>query len=479
MITQKHQIFRKEALERISSPERLDQIMQVVSFQKWIPLAAFGTIIAAGVAWSVMGRIPVTVQGQGVLVFPSQVMPFQSQGAGRVLNVKVNVGDLVKKGQVIATIDQAELQKKLQQSRVKLEQLQNQDSSASALQQQRIGLDQIALLQQRSTLENSLQAARSVSPLLREKGLESIRSDRQNLQQRLQTTRELLPTLRARYEIRQQLLQDGAISGDTVLQSRQELIDGESKINDAQSQLKQIDVKEADAQRQYLESLSSIQNLQAQLKALDTKKASQAQQDLDALTNRQNQIQETKREIGQLQLQLKQTSQITSNYAGRVIELSASPGQVIAQGTAIGSIEAQQQDGKLMSVAFFPAGEGKKLKSGMKLQITPTTVKREEFGGIVGTIGDISAFPVTPEGAVRLVGSAESVKALLSQGPQIEAFAKLQPDTSTFSGWKWSSSKGPHQVITSGTPTIVRATVEERAPISFVFPILKSWTGIY
>ncbi len=479
MITQKHQIFRKEALERISSPERLDQIMQVVSFQKWIPLAAFGTIITAGVVWSILGRIPVTVNGQGLLTFPSQVMPFQSQGAGRVLSVKVSVGEVVKKGQVIATIDQAELQKKLQQSQAKLAQLQQQDGNANSLQQQRIGLDQLTLAQQRVTLESSLRAAQSVSPLLRQKGLESIRSDRQNLQQRLQTTRELLPTLSQRFEIRQQLLQEGAISGDTVLQAQQELIDSQTKVNDAQSQLKQLEVKEADAERQFLESLNSIQTLQAQLKELDTKKASQAQQDLDASTNRQKEIQETQREIAQLQLQLKDTSQITSNYAGRVLELSAAPGQLIAQGTAIGSIEAKQQDSQLMSVAFFPAGEGKKLKPGMKLQITPTTVKREEFGGIIGTVGDISAFPVTQEGALRAVGSAEVVKGLLSQGPQIQASATLQPDDSTFSGWQWSSSKGPQQKITSGTPATVRVIVEERAPISFVFPILKSWTGIY
>lgn len=479
MFTQKHNLFRKEALERISSPERLDQIMQVVSFQKWIPLAAFGTIIAAGVAWSVVGRIPVTVSGQGVLIFPSKVMPFQSPGAGRLLTLNVRVGDMVKKGQVIAMLDQAELQKRLQQSQAKLGQLLLQYNNASTLQQQRIGLDQVALQQQRATLLNSLQTRRSVSPLLREKGLESIRSDRQNLQQRLQTTRELLPTLKQRFDIRQQLLKEGAISGDTVLQSRQELIDAQTKVNDVQSQLKQLDVKEADAQRQFLENLNSIQEIQAQLKELDTKKASQAQQDLDAVTNRKKEIQETQREIAQLQLQLKNTSQITSNYTGRVIELSTTPGQLIAQGNTIGSIEAQERSAKLMSVTFFAPGEGKKLKPGMKLQITPTTVKREEFGGIVGTVSNISAFPVTQEGAVSLVGSAEVVKGLLSQGPQLQAFATLQPDTSTFSGWKWSSSKGPRQKITSGTPTTVRVTVEERAPISFVFPILKSWTGVY
>lgn len=479
MVTQKHQLFRKEATERISSPERLDQIMQVVSFQKWIPLAAFGTIIAAGVAWSVVGRIPVIVEGQGILIFPSQVTTFQSPGEGRLLTLNVQVGDVVKKGQVIGTLDQAELQKKLQQTQAKLGELQNQNSDAGSLQRQRIGLDQVALQQQRSTLNSSLQAAQTVSPLLREKGLESIRSDRQNLEQQLETTRELLPTLQQRFVIRQQLFSEGAVSGDAVLQSKQELINGETKVNDAQSQLKQLDVKEADAQRQFLESLNSIQNLQTELKSLDTKQASQAQQDLAASTNRQKEIQETIREVAQLQLQLKNTSQIISQHTGRVIELSASPGQLIAQGSSIGAIEAQNPTGKLMSVAFFPAGEGKKLKSGMKLQVTPTTVKREEFGGIVGTVSYISAFPVTQEGALRLIGSAEVVKGLLSQGPQIEAHAELQPDTSTVSALKWSSSNGPPQKMTSGTPTTVRATVEERAPISFVLPIFKSWTGVY
>jgi HlyD family secretion protein len=33
-------------------------------------------------------------------------------------------------------------------------------------------------------------------------------------------------------------------------------------------------------------------------------------------------------------------------------------------------------------VGFLPVSEGKKIKQGMSLQITPSPVKREEFGGI-------------------------------------------------------------------------------------------------
>jgi hypothetical protein len=65
MLNQKRSIFRKESLERLSSPERLDQLMQVVSPRSWLPLVALGSIVGVAVIWSIYGRIPITVEGQG------------------------------------------------------------------------------------------------------------------------------------------------------------------------------------------------------------------------------------------------------------------------------------------------------------------------------------------------------------------------------------------------------------------------------
>jgi hypothetical protein len=64
-------IFRKESLERLSSPEQLDQLMQVVSPRSWLPLATLGCLLGLALAWSVLGRIPITASGQGILVHPS------------------------------------------------------------------------------------------------------------------------------------------------------------------------------------------------------------------------------------------------------------------------------------------------------------------------------------------------------------------------------------------------------------------------
>ena len=477
--TPKSNLFRKEALDRLSSPERLDQLMQVVQPKKWIPLAAMGSLIAVGLTWSVFGRIPITIAGQGVLVFPSKVAAFQSPSSGQVLSLTIHSGDQVKKGQVIATIDQTELQEKLNLARVKLIQLQDQDRTANSLQLQRTVLDQGALQQQRQALVQSLETTQSIAPILREKGLDSIRQERQTLLQRLQTTRDLVPTFKQRFEIRQQLRQEGAVSSDSVLQAQQEFLNSQAKIGEIESELKQLNVKEADAQRQFLENLNAGKDLQAQLSTLDTKSAGQAEQDLAISTNRKKEIQDTGRAIAQLELQLKGNSQVTSHFDGRVLEVAVVPGQTLQEGGRIGTIEAQDSANKLVGVVFFPVSEGKKIQKGMELQVTPSTVKRERFGGIVATVTNVSAFPVTKEGASSVVGGAEVLQELTTKGAQIQVFAELQPDPTTKSQFRWSSSKGPDTEITSGTTTSVRVKISEQSPISFVFPILRSWSGVY
>ncbi len=358
----KNNLFRKEALDRLSSPERLDQLMQIVQPKKWIPLAAMGSLIAVGLTWSVFGRIPITVAGQGVVVFPSKVTAFQSPSSGKILTLNIRPGDQVKKGQVIATIDQTELQEKLDLARAKMLQLQEQDRSANSLQLQRTVLDKGALQQQRQALQQSLETTQSVTPIIRDKGLNSIQQERQNLLQRLQTTRDLLPTFKQRFELRQQLRREGAVSSDSVLQAQQEFLNSLTKINEIQSEQKQLDVKEADAQRQFLENINATKDLQAQLATLDTKLAGQAEQDLAIATNRKKEIQDTERAIVQLQSQLKGKSQVKSNFDGRVLEVVAVSGQHLEEGARMGTIEAQDSSTKLVGVAFFPVSEGKKIQ---------------------------------------------------------------------------------------------------------------------
>ena len=88
----KSSIFRKESLERLSSPEQLDQLMQVVNAKSWMPLATLGSLIMLAVIWSVFGRIPITATGEGALVYPTasasdqlvNLTLFDMQDAGQI-----------------------------------------------------------------------------------------------------------------------------------------------------------------------------------------------------------------------------------------------------------------------------------------------------------------------------------------------------------------------------------------------------------
>ena len=280
---------------------------------------------------------------------------------------------------------------------------------------------------------------------------------------------------------RRQLAVRGAISEDNLLQAQQEYIENQNNIEDVKLQLKQVETKKAEAKEKYWDNLNQIEDVKAQLQELDSKQANTTQQDLEATTARQKEIQEQKRVIADLQQQIEDNSRIISQHTGKVLETLISPGQVLDSGTRLANINLGKPSDELVSITYHSIADGKKIQSSMSMQITPQTVKRERFGGIVGTVTQVSAFPIAKEAAINTVGNTEVVEGLVANNQEglIQVVATLKPDKQTYSGYQWSSSAGPKLKISSGTTITARVTVEERAPITFVLPILRSLSSIY
>jgi HlyD family secretion protein len=245
-------------------------------------------------------------------------------------------------------------------------------------------------------------------------------------------------------------------------------------------QLKQLDSQEADAQRQYLQNLNSIDDFESKLKDLDSQEARLRQQIQDGSFSRSNQIQQVKSRIARLEQQIIDNTNVKSEYDGRVLEMTATSGQVVNSGTRLASIDLPDQSKKLIAVAYFPDQIGRQVLTGMNVQITPSQVKREQFGGIVGKVKVVSPYIPTIQGVNALIGSEEATRLLLPNGSaKVEVFIELEEDSNTRSGYKWSSSKGPDISLESGTLSTVQVLVEERAPITYILPFLRSTTGLY
>ena len=97
-------IFRKVSLDRLSSPEQLDQKLVVVSPTGWAALIALTLLIMAALAWGIFGSISNTVQGGGILMYEGGIYTISSHTSGQVSEVLAHAGDQLEKGQVIAEV---------------------------------------------------------------------------------------------------------------------------------------------------------------------------------------------------------------------------------------------------------------------------------------------------------------------------------------------------------------------------------------
>ncbi|MUG99338.1 NHLP bacteriocin system secretion protein [Scytonema sp. UIC 10036] len=530
-----NKLFREKALEHLNSPEQLDRLMLLTSRHAWVPLASMGLLVFVAGTWSVIGRIPLTVTGSGVLIRPSHVVQFQSLGGGQLLTLNIKPGDIVRQGQVLATIDQSNIQQQLQQEKAKLAQLLVQKQNIDRLQKQQITLSQRTLSQQQKDLSESLRresvaptlhsetiraleqkrqsleqslSRENVSPLLYKQTLAALAEKRKSLLKRSSKISSLLQTLQQRVEARRHLFQQKVISQDVVLQSVQDLLNQETQLSDIQTQLKDLEVQKTstereylqnlnriddiknniqeilvqktNADREYLQNLNKIDDIKTKIQDIEAQKTKLVQQDLEKSIGKLNQIQEVRRKIASLKLQLTQSSQIISKYDGRILSVGVLPGQIVSAGTRIGTIEAENPNTKLSSLVYFADKDGKQIKPGMSVQVIPSVVKRDRYGGIVGVVTNVSPFPVTTQDMTAQVGNEDLARSLANNhAARMQVIVQLQEDPSTTSGYKWSSSKGPALKISSGTTTQVRVKVGQVAPISYMIPILRSVTGIY
>ena len=121
-------IARKEALDNFSSAELLDQLLVVITARSWILLIVIGAILAAAGVWSFVGRIPVQIDGMGIIIEENAPLRISSPNAtGAVIERKVQSGDVVEAGTELLTIGSPVTQSTLEQAQKQLDTVLQQD----------------------------------------------------------------------------------------------------------------------------------------------------------------------------------------------------------------------------------------------------------------------------------------------------------------------------------------------------------------
>ncbi len=155
-------LYRKSSLERLSSPEQLDQMISVTSPAIWLAFGGGALCLLALIIWSITAWLPSRVSASGIFLADETTYPFTSEVSGIVKEVEIEAGDEVHTGDVLAVLDTTDGQTQLDNLNDRLEKveavtLESTDDEATS--------DNLSLLKmktQLSTLSNEVQQQKAV-----------------------------------------------------------------------------------------------------------------------------------------------------------------------------------------------------------------------------------------------------------------------------------------------------------------------------
>ncbi|MDD2402789.1 MAG: NHLP bacteriocin system secretion protein, partial [Clostridia bacterium] len=275
-----------------------------------------------------------------------------------------------------------------------------------------------------------------------------------------------------------------------------------AEYNDVKIQLEQaklsVDTKEQELERfavllkhsaisqvEYEAAATGLEQAKLQVKALETgilsAKLNQAQLTAELL---EEQLSEAKKvnaielteQVQKLKKDLEFGTNIVAAEDGRVLEVKKRRGELIEPGMKLIGVEREGKTIRDLEVVLYvPAEEGKQISLGLEAQISPTIVKKEEYGFMIGRVISVSEFPATSQGMMTTLGSQDLVAKLSKSSAPIEVRVELITDSSTISGYKWSSPNGPPITIDSGTLCDGTITVRSQRPIRLVIPKVKKF----
>jgi len=412
--------FRKEAIDNLSSAEQFGQLIRIITPKSWIILAGFWSVLAVSLIWGIFGTIPTWVEGEGILLAErsgvyNAVAP---DGSGKITKILVKAGDEVKQDQIIAQLENLDLSKELQEVKDHLNALRGKYVELQSISNEEIIQRQDNLKKQRESLNRSLKSQ-----------LE-------------------------------------------YLKFIEKLLD-ESKVAIAKGLITNHKVEST--YRDFQNTKREIERLQDELIQNKSKQADFADKWNQRMREFELKIQNAKHEVDKLQEKLTLSKEVRSPVSGIVMSLQKTLGDFLKGGDPVVSITSLRDD--LDAIVYIPPQEGKRVKADMEVLVSPSTVKKEEFGSIQGEVDAVSAFPVSKQSMIAVLQNEDLVKNLSKDSAPIAIRVLLKKDDETFSGFAWSSSVGPEQKIAPGTMITARITVRNQAPVSLIIPAFKKLLG--
>ena len=410
-------------------PQAFDKpviLRQSPAWARWIAIGIMGFTVTTVLAAFIF-KVDESIGAQGKLEPLSAVQIVQAPQGGVIDEVLVTEGELVDKGQVVATLDETSTEAQIESAEERLAALEEENAYYSA---QQAGIDAVApegvspaLIQrssdrlgliasnrlyraqisgdpsgltpsQRAQFEasrndksNEQSINRSRAGELREQ-LDQARLQLVNARNDLDTNREILTRL-------ERLFREGAVAELSFLQQEQEVSNKIAAVGTLEEEIAVLQFQIAQAETQVDRTDSSAQvdlynRLEVNEQRVDDIESQLGQRIID--NNRQ--IAQLNSEL--IQLEQNQSQQnLTAPIAGTVFDLKANrPGYVANSTEPIMQIVPQDA---LVARIFIPNKDIGFIKVGQKVDVRIDAFSYSEFGDIEGTVASIGTDALPPD----------------------------------------------------------------------------------
>lgn len=410
-------VFREKALDKLQSPDRLNEMVTIISSHTWLVLLGASIVIGFFISWTIIGKLPTQIGGNGILLMSGGVMDVSAISQGQISEVYIKPGDAVTEGDILAEIKQPDLELKYLNSKEHVRLLKERFESIK-------NYNDKDLAQKRNLLE----------------------LDANNKNKRIEKNIERIEFVNNQIKSRTELLDQGLITNENLNQTKEMLFEIEQQNLVLKNELEQIELNLFEQEKQTEFELSDLSG----------------------------QIIDEEANLREIKSKLDINSKIRSPYTGRVVELKVNAGKIIGSGAVILSIERTFSNEELEAIIYVPANQGKKIRSKMEVKISPSTVEVEKYGFIKGVVIQVSEYPASFEGMLNTLGNKELASTFFQGGlPPLAVRVRLKKNLDVPSGYNWTSGEGPHTQIKSGTLCSAKIVVKNRRPISLIFPAFE------
>ncbi len=169
-------------------------------------------------------------------------------------------------------------------------------------------------------------------------------------------------------------------------------------------------------------------------------------------------------------------AEVVSPFDGVITSQRLRIGDVVQAGAPIYDVDVMESQ-DLIGIIFVPALMGNKLKPGSTVQVSPGSIDSSLYGSLVGTVVNVSPYPVTSDRVAYWTGNKEFASWIVQKcgGAIMEVRVELTRDEDTKSGYLWTTLLGPKEDVREGMTCTATGIVDRKSPAAYAFDKMGQW----